>query len=53
MEDKDIENFRYLRIKMIECSVCGTPMVPDDGYETIGRCMNQTCEVYNIPASIK
>ena len=31
---------------------CGEELVNDEGYDTIARCKNHKCEMYNIPVSL-
>jgi hypothetical protein len=38
---------------MSNCPCCGSVMLEDDGYETIGRCKNPNCQFCNRPESIK
>ncbi len=34
------------------CMYCGKELVNDDEYDTVARCKNFKCEMYNIPVSV-
>jgi len=40
-------------LDLTRCEDCGSLVEPDDGYETIGRCMRYTCPKYNVPIMLK
>lgn len=37
----------------MECKTCGSEIIPDPGYETVGRCLNTACKEYATPVTIR
>ena len=39
-------------VNMAKCPKCESQIVEDEGYNTIGRCNNNSCTEFNVPVGI-